>query len=598
MVMIENHSQRGQSMIVMVLFVAFFLLLSAGLFAFELNRMEVAREQLRGATQAAALAGAATLASSNDTSATQAQTTAMDTALTSFQVNSIIGVSLGNATLTYSTPDNPGANNSAIFVQFLNPNNNNQPVSLGDPTGKTVQVTSFFGLQPAFGKYLGINTVTISETAYGGVPQMDLVLLFDVSASIDDETPVTFVKRVWNSGSNTINYTITSAAKGSPIGSLAEGPILTILGPPPTGSALDALGPQTLYDSNYPGENSYPLNFSEVPGFGSGSAVGLRGKQNTGYPPGNYPGNTWGDGATTGNAQTYTDVVANIDGNNTFGGMTYNGYSFPNVATLVEASRGNLENSTNFTNSKASVSLPSNITPTAGYQSAYYQAALQVIHPLGDAQKACQTFLNIMNTDCDSHFGLVAFTTNAGTSATNVVTMPTVDYYYTGAGNTNCPVPLIALNPATGATNYSTIYNVLPTTLATSGTNIGDAINTAVSQLKNNARPGAHKAIVLFTDGEPTVGGPLNNDPDTNARLAAQEANAAGIPIYSIGLAQTASIIPSETAILTDQNSNPSTGGMSGIAGHGGEFWLVTTNADLQLTFENLARQLVQLVKQ
>lgn len=79
--------------------------------------------------------------------------------------------------------------------------------------------------------------------------------------------------------------------------------------------------------------------------------------------------------------------------------------------------------------------------------------------------------------------------------------------------------------------------------------------------------------------------------------MAAQKAQKAGIPIYAIGLAQTPAIVPSETAILTDQNSSPSAGGVSGIAGHGGKFFLVTKVSDLRLTFENLARQLVQLVK-
>jgi hypothetical protein len=70
-----------------------------------------------------------------------------------------------------------------------------------------------------------------------------------------------------------------------------------------------------------------------------------------------------------------------------------------------------------------------------------------------------------------------------------------------------------------------------------------------------------------------------------------------GIPIYTIGLAQVPSIIPGETQILNDTNNSPSTGGIAAIAGNGGKFWLVTSNANLRLTFENLARQLVQLVK-
>lgn len=591
--MLQQRAPQGQSMIVLVLIIGFIFLLSVGLYSFELNRVEVARQQLRAATEAAALAGAATLASSDNTNPTASQTAAMDTALTSFQQNSIIGVSLGTAAFTYSQPDSPSANESALFIQFLNPNNNNQPVTLGDPNGKTVQVFSYFGLQPVFGKFLGINNVVLTEQASGGVPQLDIVLCFDVSASIDDETPVTFVKRQWDPVKAKIDYTVTTTAAGSPAGALAQGPILNVIGPPAIGSSVDGLPPQNLSDSNTPGKNQYPLNFSEAGGM-PGAAPGLRGKTNAGSPPGNYPGL----GAGTGNAQTYTDVVVNIDGNNQFGGFTYNGYVFPDLSTLVEAARGNLENNANFVNSKASLSVPTTITPRAGYQAAYLAAAKNVIHPLGDAQQACQTFLQIMNTDCDSHFCLVAFTSNAGTSSADAYTMDNVDGSYPPAGTVQCPVPLIALNSATGQTNFTTVYNILPTTVATSGTNIGDAINTAVIQLTNNSRQGAKKEIVLFTDGEPTSAGPLDNsDPWNNARLAAVKAQTAGIPIYSIGLAQTPAIIPSETSILTDTNSSPSTGGVSGIAGHGGKFWLVTKNSDLRLTFENLARQLVQLVK-
>jgi hypothetical protein len=241
--------------------------------------------------------------------------------------------------------------------------------------------------------------------------------------------------------------------------------------------------------------------------------------------------------------------------------------------------------------------VPSTILPKAGYQADYIANAKLNLHPLYDAQQACQTFLQIMNTDCDSHFSLAAFTTNAGTSPTSTDNMYNVDPNYSAAGTGNFPVPLIPLSPTTGANNYTTCFNALPTTTAISATNIGDALNTAVNQLKNNSRKGAHQAIILFTDGQPTQGGPLNSDVWKNARMAAAEAQQRGIPIYSVGLAQVPAIIPNETAILTDQNSDPNLGGVSGIAGHGGKFFLVTNNANLRKTFENIARQLVELVR-
>ncbi len=78
---------------------------------------------------------------------------------------------------------------------------------------------------------------------------------------------------------------------------------------------------------------------------------------------------------------------------------------------------------------------------------------------------------------------------------------------------------------------------------------------------------------------------------------AAVVAKGKGIPVYTIGLAQNPEIVPSETAILNDTNSNPSSGGIAAIAGNGGQFYIVTNVNNLRLTFENVARHLSQLVR-
>jgi hypothetical protein len=583
----------GQAIISLGLLIAFFVLLVVGLFSFEINRVSIARQQLTAACDAAALAAAATLASSDNVNPADAHNQCMNTALNTFKKNSIIGVSLTDAQFA-SGPDNqPSSGESALYIQFLNPRQNNQPVAIGDPDGKTVRIGASFGLDPAFARFLGIGTVPIYANSSGGVPSLDIALAFDVSASIDDQTPVTFVRRVWNATTNKISYIVASTSSGSRVGALAQGPIYDIIGPPPEGSAVDGLYPQQLSDSNSPNKNRWPLHFSERVG-SAGSAPGLRGATDAGSPPGNFPPGTSG----TGIAQTYTDLVVNIDGKNVFAGVqSSDGYNFPDLATLVEAARGNLENATVFQNSKANLSVPSNVFPRAGYQAKYFELAAANVHPLGDAQVAAKEFLTIMNTNTDAHFSFVAFTTNAGTSATSTMNMQKVDNSYRVAGSINCPVPCIALDRATGATNFSTCTNAIFQTRATSGTNIGDAIDKAVTLIKNNSRRGAKKAIVLFTDGQPTSGNPLDADPWKNARKAAENADKEGIAIYSIGLAQVPEIIPGETAILNDTNADPATGGVSAIAGHGGKFFLVTNVSNLRMTFENIARQLVQLVR-
>lgn len=587
------RNPRGQAVIVTAMITAFFLVLSVGLFAFELNRVEVARQQLKSACEAAALAGAATLASSDENDPSRAHSNASATALHTFQQNSVAGTSLGEADMGIDQDANPAPHESSLYVEFQNPHNNNAPVTPGDPRGKIVKVYGALGFVPAFGQYLGIGNVPLKAEASGGVPQLDLVLAFDVSASIDDQTPVTFVRRQWNGTTRRTDYVVATAAAGSRAGGTAEGTIYDIVGPPATGSAVDGLPPQTLQAANQ-GDHRWRLNFSEIPAAyrRPGSAIGLRGAGNA-SPPGNMSA-----GSGVGNAQTFTDLVVNIDGRTRFQGITSNGYAFPSLATVVEAARGNLEDMGSYTSSRANVSLPAEVQPRVGYRAEYERLARMNLHPLREAQEACSAFLQIMNTNTDAHFSLVSFSTQAGRNDRDTIRMPNIDATYAPGGNGDFANAMIEMNPSPLQTGYDSCLRAINNTTPISGTNIGDAVNTAVNQLNANGRTGAKKAIVVFTDGQPTSPGPLDNvDPWRNSREAAYRARQAGIPIYSIGLAQVPEIIPGETAILNDTNSNRANGGISGIAGNGGRFWLVTSNANLRLTFENLARQLVQLVR-
>lgn len=585
---------RGQSILVFSLFIIVFVLLSIGLYSFELNRLEVGRIQLRSACEAAALAAAATLASQDNVDSVAAHTQAVHTALTHFQHNSVLGVPLSEAILAAGFDDMPGPNMSSIFVEFLDPNNNNQSVPLGDPRGKLVKISGFFGLQPAFGQYLGIGHVPIVSQASGGVPDLDVVLCFDVSGSIDDQTLVTFVKRRWQGDAATgrMQYDVLPTRPGSPAGARAEGRIYDIIGPQPTGSGLQGIPPQGLGAAD--DSVRWPLRFSET----VSASRGLRGRNNTGSPPGNHPTSSIGNGAGTGDQYTFTDVIVNIDGRQTFQSYTApGGYAFPDLATVVEAARGNLESTAVFNSSLANRSVPASVTPRAGYRTAYLNRARDCLQPIGEARIAAQEFFTIMNTNTRARFGMICFSSNAGTSSSTTYAAPNVDSNYASGGNGNFPQFAISLSTDPLSTNYTEIMNAVPTTVATGGTNIGDALNAAVNQLNSRGRAGAKKAIVLFTDGMPQTGGPLHSDPQRNCRMAAQNARARGIPIYSIGLAQNPEIIPGETAILNDTNSNPTTGGVSGIAGNGGKFFLVTNSADLRATFENIARHLVQLVR-
>ena len=571
--------RKGQMIVLLGMGIAVMVLLLIGTFGFEIARVETARNQLRAATEAAALAGAATLAGSDIIDTSQAQTNAIETALKMFQQNTVTGYDLKNAVLTSSPQYKPAAGCSSVYVQLLDPNHDNVEVQLGNPAGKVLKLTGSLGLEAAF-SYLKLPSVCLQTQALAGVPDLDIVVCFDISGSIDDQTNVSFVKREWQSADSKIVYTMTSS-NGSPVGGTACGTIYDILGAPATGTRVNTKYPEYLGLAN--SGVKYPLTFSAK----------LRGSADKGTPPGNYPPSN----VSTGTAQTFTDMVVNLDGKKTFAGYTSSdGYQFPNVATLVEASRGNLDDAASFNSSKAYTGVPSNIQARSGYQSKYFELATALSQPIAAAKEASNAFFQILNTNTDAHFGLIAFADNAGSSPSGTYSDNKIDSSFP-AGTVQVPLPNISLNVSPTVSNYSTVIAQIPTLTACTSTNIGDAVSKAVTQLKNQSRVGSRRAIVLFTDGQPTTGGPLSSDPWSNARLAAVQAKTAGIPIYTIGLAQNPEIIPGETSILNDTNSNPTTGGMAAIAGNGGHFYLVTDAKQLRYTFEHVARCLVQLVR-
>lgn len=584
---IHGRKPNGQGIIVLGIIVSFLIILSLGLYSYELNRLTLARTQLRSAADSAALTAAATLASQDMQDPITAHNMAINTAMNMLRANSVVGINLTSAQWTTAAQQDPATNECLAYFEFLDPNNNNSVVPLGDPRGKVVRLTAKFGLAPSFASALPIGTAILNSVSSAGVPDMDLVVCFDVSGSIDDQTPVTFVRRQWDASKNCISYIVPPTRSGSPAGALAQGKIYDIIGPPPSGTRVNGTYPQYLGLSD--DSTRWPLLFSET----QTSSRGLRGQTDCGAPPGNCPPGKSGIGGS----YTFTDMIVNIDGKNQYQGLTSSdGYAFPDIATVLEASRGNLEDALVFNQSKANTGVPGSIQPRLGYKSKYWDLARRNLHPISDAQEAAASFFNIMNTNTDAHFGFVCFSDDAGVNSSSTYSGPKIDDSYPAGSNVTVPVPNIPLNSSPLVTNYNSIVQVLPSTVAIRSTNIGDAVHKAVQQLTAESRVGAKKAIILFTDGQPTAGGPLDSDPWRNARLSAVEARNAGIPIYTIGLAQNDEIIPEEIAILNDTNSDSSTGGMAAIAGHGGKFFLVTDFRQLRSTFENLARQLVQLV--
>lgn len=583
----NRRNSRGQALVTSILLIGLGIMPMIVIFGFELSRVYLSKQQLQNAADAAALTAVAELASQDINDPLTAHNSAVQAALQIFRGNTVLGQSMSGAVLT-SDKNNMQCTlgQTKLVFEFINPQTG-AVVPLTSPDGKVVRVYAASGLPLAFGKFMGIPSFTMNTVSDGAVPMLDLVICYDVSGSMDDQTPVTVVKRAWDNSLNKTHYHVTNGQHGP-----LRGKIFDITQPRPTGLSFNGIEPQGLtdaYDSSHAYFSEWLAHYYGVPGLRTGTSGSEQGES-----PGNCPPKT---APSDFGLPMYTDCVVNIDGRNTFQGMTYKGYYFPDVATLVEASRGNLDDATSFHKSKADVSVPSGVNARAGYKAAYLAAATEQLQPLQDSRDATGLFCKILNTDTDCHFGLISFDSTTGDDANSTEDWNSLDWQIPYGQTKKFPLPLIPLDKTKGVTHFNEVLDGVNKTVPMGGTNIGAALHKAVETLKTNSRKGSVRAIVLFTDGQPSDGGPLDSDPWMNARKAAVEAREQGIAIYTIGLAQNPAIQPGEVAILNDTNPDPSTGGCAAIAGNGGTFNLVTDSKKLRVAFEKIARRLVEIVR-
>jgi hypothetical protein len=580
-----------------MIFVGLFVIGSLGLFAFEMSRYALAHNQLRNCVDAAALSGAATLVMSNDPAQTLiAQKSAIKVAMKLFKQNSILGESLTAASQAARLPLKPGPHQSALFFEFLIPATATtpaQPAPMGNPDAKIIRVTGSYGVVPVFGGFLPIGSVPVWSSSISSIPMIDVVDCFDVGGSMDDQTNVTFIKRVWVPtlpGPGYVDYQPVLA----PSGAVAEGTIAKILNEPPRGVNLNGLEPQGLENAN---TAPMPLKFSEL---APAATVGLRGLTDAGSPPGNYPP-PFGVSPTpsVGGQDVFTDVVVNLDGNAHFGGCSVGGWNFPNVAVLVEAARGNLESPAVF----AAAGLLGNnkfagIVPRPGYKVFGYECyAQQSLTPLNTARNAALNFsFDLLHTNT-CQLGEVSFNDQVGfPGPLSTFTAPNVSAAYSQARSGTFLLPNQWEEPIND--QLFAIYKALCSEYTSPAArnwgatnNAGLAISAAVGWLTNPKfhRPNADRAIVLFTNSAPSV------SEMPNTRAAAKRAHDLGIPVYVVGLAQNAGIRAIQLDAFTDANSDPSSGGVCGISGHGARFFQVTTPDDIPNAFGNVNRHLIKL---
>ena len=540
-----QRTARGQAFIPVVL-IAFLAVGVIGIFAFEICRAAIIRDQLKTATESAALAGSTALAGSSLLDPTTSHTNAMLAARSVFDKNDIFGVMLNQIEDDFD--NTPAVNHLKVRMRFLDPKRNNLAVTVGDPTGKVLEVETKFGMKPVFSNFLGLvsNTVPIMAKSQGGVGDLDIALCFDVSGSMDDQTNVTRVRRRWDPAQGKIVYDVTAQGQ-FPLSHCAVRP--------------QALNIQSGFNPQ------------------------LRGTSDT-APPGNFPPGT----ATIGG---FTDVVVNLDEKTAFAGLSQDGFDFPNPAALVEASRGNLENAAVFESSQAKTRLDGVVVPRPGYQAKYFELAAQHVHPLIDAKNAAREFFDLMNKNSNAHFALVTFNNVVGSASTSTQNDSNIATNFPAGGIGIFPLPAILLKKLEAQTNFDEVKGALTNLVASDGTNIGGSCDRAIEMFTNESRPNAKKAVIVFTDGEPTVGGPLSGDPEQNCILAAQKARTRGIAVYTVGLAQDPSQLALQRRILGDDTPQ----GMAKIAGNGSKFFPVTNAANLRSAFASIARQLSQLVE-
>lgn len=624
----QHRISKGGSTIALVLFIAFFIVLPLGLLAFEIGRVNLVRSELQNVTDAAALAGTAALASSpSGMTYAQVQEQAMTVACQTFQQNSILNVSFVEGTNLTCNKNVPGGTNPPTGSAILNMNLQDQsgaPQAFGSATATTIRVSSYYTVNTAFAsELLPIQpSATVSSISDGGLPRLDIALCYDLSASMDDQTPVVFVNRYWNpSAPNQVNYT-----------TIATGKIYDVLVPPRTGTGVNCLRPQNLGFASYPApSNTNPKIFSDGIYPAVNGARGLRGNQTVypagslpaplsaaltqyppgalapeqGWPPGNFdptnPSLLAGNGINpNANAPNgFTDMVVQVSSG---GGFTY-----PNIATCVEASRGNMENDAICLQSQGGTTInPSLPARQAGYYEDYWRKVQEIADPIAPSRAAASEFFSIMNVSSNAHFCLSTFVDDAGTSATTTwtdfgagTTNRNTDPDYAHGGTGNFLVPLVPLDQS--VSNYQAMLDTINGVSGTpplgpkGKTNIKRSLEVALAELTNPAkyRAGAKRAIVLFTDGVPNR--PTDEATGISQALAQGTiAGAAGIPIYTIGLSQNPAIRPAEDQLL---GAGPGAA-LQGIAfrsGNGAIYIPVTSSDQLRKAFQTIARSLVVL---
>ena len=711
-----NNRQQGSAIVVFMSFFMVSVVLSVGLIGFEFARYQLMISQLKNVLDSATLAGASELAGANTPpsnlitnpnnnnppnpnfvpnpnfpppNSNTNQWNAMQAVNFMFTINqnygnsssiqSVLGLPLYNATTTnYDTTqvnlNSPGVNKCNLNIGWIS-TQTDQPTTVTDPYAKIIAASCTYGYQPLFFKFFNLpityNLPTLVQSR-AGVSSMDVAICFDLSGSMDNQTPMILVNRYLNQQYQNnptpmpnVNMNLYNVPNSG--GNYAYNTITNLTAQQsPTGATTSFLpGWLFAYGNSWWGNNNSISNIT-VPWTYSSNRYNNNvsfGTVAPSYDPevNPPPANSNPPSISQNNTKDYTDAVVDIfnlyeqqnatiptyptidfntvypgqfSGNTTItlpaqlGGGSYN---FPDIPTLVEAARGNLESVSTAQaaglNTSSSSGLPPRFTPKAGYYNAYMYGALQIRYPLALAETAVQEFMSLLNADVDVHFAFIPFGDNAWTQThytsgggTQAIwawnqngNWNTTDFagnalnngwiqpgtgFTAGAGasssnylqiyNAIAPIPTSSPQPETGAPNDPAFSLSMS---ADGCTNFYAALQQAINQFSpgGNSRisQGAKPFVILFTDGEPTCG---NGYGYTEAQTLGQM----GVTLNAVGLAQNPAIQTSQLTILSNLvNSNNH---------HGNAFFIKPGSAasqkqQLYTVFGNISRSMVSLTQ-
>ena len=204
---------------IMILIAANMIILPLGLFGFEMSRLNMATKQLKAATDAAALAAASFLANSSGSSESNMQK-AKQLGLDFYKKNMVMSVMLSKSAISPTVDSDSPDTGEGTFDLVLD-----------SATGR-VTAKGAFGLEPAFGKYLGLGTAPIHTHSLAGYEGLegDICVVVDISDSMTSNSSSVVVRRTYDRGANKVTYRVVRDAKAVPtLGRLGSAPAI----PPP-----------------------------------------------------------------------------------------------------------------------------------------------------------------------------------------------------------------------------------------------------------------------------------------------------------------------------------------------------------------------------